>query len=158
VGSLVGKLCGVGLGVLLLSGCVAGDGADDRGPTAGAIELAVSETCVADSAPQCVAVNGEHVMVDAAGFSRAEVESVAVADDQQGNAVEVTLSSDGATVLETATAEVAQAGDDARLVIKVGDEVLSAVAVAEALKSDHFLMALPSGTSAEEFIEKVERA
>jgi hypothetical protein len=158
VGSLVGKLCGVCLGVLILSGCSAGGGADGPTATAGAIEVAVSETCAADSTPECVAVNGEHVVVAAADFLRAEVEAVAVADDQQGNAVDVTLSSEGAAVLETSTAEVAQAGDDARLVIKVGSEVLSAVAVPETLKGEHFLLALPGKLSAEEFIEKVGRA
>ena len=76
----------------------------------------------------------------------------------RGNAVDVTLSSEGAAVLETSTAEVAQAGDDARLVIKVGSEMLSAVAVSETLKGEHFLLALPGKMSAEEFIEKVGRA
>lgn len=158
MGSRVGKVCGVGLVVLLLSGCAGGEGAEASGASAGAIELAVSETCAADSAPECVAVNGEHVIVPTASFSRAEVESVAVADDQAGNAVDVTLTSEGAAVLESTTAEVAHAGDDARLVIKAGDEVLSSVAVAETLKGKHFLMALPAELSTEEFIERVGRA
>lgn len=153
MGSPVGKVWCVAVGVLVLSGCAGEAGADGRTEPAGAIELAVSETCVPDSTPECVAVNGEHVVVPAAGYRRAEVASVAVADDQPGNAVDVTLSSEGAEVLESSTAEVAQAGDDARLVIKVGGEVLFAVAVAEPVTGDHFLLALPHEMSAEEFVE-----
>jgi hypothetical protein len=157
VKSLVGKVSGVGVAVLLLSGCASGAGAADPGATAGAIELAVSETCAADSAPECVDVNGEYVMVPGAGFSRAEVESVAAAGEEAGNAIDVTLTSEGAEVLESATTNAAQAGDDARLVIKVGGEVLSAVAVAEPLVGEHFLLALPPELSAEEFTERVGR-
>ncbi|MEI5583765.1 hypothetical protein V7S52_07815, partial [Agromyces sp. CCNWLW208] len=63
VRSLVGKVSGVGVAVLLLSGCAGGAGAADPGATAGAIEVAVSETCAADSASECVDVNGEYVVV-----------------------------------------------------------------------------------------------
>jgi hypothetical protein len=157
VSSLVGRVIGVAGALLLLSGCASGAGAADPGATAGAIELAVSETCAADSAPECVDVNGEYVMVPDAGFSRAGVESVAVADDQAGNAVDVTLTSEGAAVLESATTEAAQAGDNARLVIKVGGEVLSAVAVAEPLEGEHILLALPPELSADEFTDRVGR-
>lgn len=155
--SRVGRVCTVGLMVLILSGCAVEGGADRPAATAGAIEVAVSETCDAGSTPECVAVNGEHVVVAASDFLRADVEAVAVADDQPGNAVDVTLSNEGAAVLETSTSEVAMAGDDARLVIKVGGEVFSAVAVAETLRGDHFSMALPADMSAQEFIERVGR-
>lgn len=155
--SLVGNVSGIGVAVLLLSGCASEAGAADPGATAGAIELAVSETCAADSAPECVDVNGEYVIVPDAGFSRAGVESVAAAGDEAGNAVDVTLTSEGAAVLESATAEAAQAGDDARLVIKVGGEVFAAVAVAEPLEGEHFLLALPPKLSAEGFTERVGR-
>lgn len=157
VRSLVGKVSGVGVAVLLLSGCAGGAGAADPGATAGAIELAVSETCAADSTPECVDVNGEYVVVPDAGFSRAGVESVATAGEEAGNAVDVTLTSEGAELLESATTTAAQAGDDARLVIKVGGEMLSAVAVAEPLEGEHFLLALPPELSAEEFTERVGR-
>ncbi|WP_165391112.1 hypothetical protein [Agromyces ramosus] len=157
VSSVVGKVSGVGVALLFLSGCASGAGAVDPGATAGAIELAVSETCAADSAPECVDVNGEYVMVPDAGFSLAGVESIAVAGDEVGNAVDVTLTSEGAAVVESAAAEAAQAGDDSRLVIKVGGEVLSAVAVAEPLEGEHFLLALPPELSAEEFTERVGR-
>jgi hypothetical protein len=155
VGSLVGKVCCVAMGVLVLSGCAGEAGANGPTTAAGAIELAVSETCVPDSTPECVAVNGEHVVVPPADFSRAEVESVAGAADQQGNAVDITLSNEGAAVLETFTAEVAQAGDDARLVIKVGNEVLAAVAVAQPQRGDHVQVALPADMSPDEFIERL---
>ncbi len=160
MGSLADKLCGVGLGILVLvsSGCAADGGTDGPAATAGAIEVAASETCAAGSAPECVPVNGEHVLVAASDLRRAEVEAVTVADGQPGDAVDITLSSEGAAVLETLTSEVAKAGDDGRLVIMVGSEVLSAVAVAEALRDDHFVIALPAGTSAQEFIESVARA
>ncbi|RZS68697.1 hypothetical protein EV187_1132 [Agromyces ramosus] len=102
-------------------------------------------------------MNGEYVMVPDAGFSLAGVESIAVAGDEVGNAVDVTLTSEGAAVVESAAAEAAQAGDDSRLVIKVGGEVLSAVAVAEPLEGEHFLLALPPELSAEEFTERVGR-
>lgn len=157
MGSRVGKVCCVAMGVLVLSGCAGEAGADDS-TTTGALELAVSETCVPDSTPECVAVNGEHVVVPSADFVRAGVESVTVAADQPGNAVDVTFSSEGAAVLGTTTAEVAQAGDEARLVIKVGNEVVAAVAVAQPQNGAHVQMALPAELSPEEFIEKVGRA
>jgi hypothetical protein len=158
VGSRVGKVCCVAIGVLVLSGCAGEAGADGSTTPTGALELAVSETCVPDSARECVAVIGEHVLVSSADFVRAGVESVTVAADQPGNAVDVTFSSEGAAVLGNSTAEVAQAGDDARLVIKVGNEVIAAVAVAQPQNGDHVQMALPAEMSPDEFIERLGQA
>lgn len=157
MGSLVGKVCCIATAVLVLSGCAGDAGADGSTTTSGALELAVSEICVPDSTPECVAVNGEHVVVPSADLLRAEVESVAAAGDQPGSAVDITFSDEGAAVLETSTAEVAQAGDDARLIIKVGNEVLAAVAVAQPLKGDHVQVALPADMSPEDFIERLGR-
>jgi hypothetical protein len=94
VSSLSAKVSGLGVALLFLSGCASGAGAADPGATGGTLELVVSETCAAGSAPECVDVNGEYVRVPSAGFSRAGVESVAVATDQAGNAVDVTLTSE----------------------------------------------------------------
>jgi hypothetical protein len=104
-----------------------------------------------------VAINGEHVLVTDGAFQNVGVKAVA-AEDGQSDAVTLELTEDGAAVLTATTTEASEAGEDARLVIKVGDDVLSAVKVAEPLRDDHVTIGLPSDVAAEEFAEKIRRS
>jgi hypothetical protein len=105
------------------------------------IELAVAETCAEGSEPECTAVGGEWVILPST-FEQAAVEDAAVSDAPQRNAVDVTFSAEGASVLNALTDQAAQAGAEARLVFKVGDDLLAAVAVMEALEGDQVTIAL----------------
>lgn len=146
----------VGPVLLALTACSAAGGAGETSSTTGgAIELAVSETCAEVSDPQCVSVNGEGVVLPA-GFERAGVENVAVTEGEGRNAVDVTFNEDGATVVQTSTEQAARAGGTARLVVKVGDEVLAAVVVPEALEGDQVQIALSPDDSAQEVVDLIQ--
>ncbi len=152
------RLCSLGGLLLTLGACSAGGGPDTSEPSdpAGAIELAVSQTCTPDQDPRCVSVNGEHVVVAPSEFVRAGVEEAAVADHEEGNsAVDVIFDDDGAAVFQDSTAQVAQAGQAARLVTKVGDQVIAAVRVPEALDGDRVRVALPADARAEDVVDLI---
>jgi hypothetical protein len=156
VGSPVWKASSVGLLLLAMSGCAAEVAEDEKAPTTGGgIEMAVSQTCDSGSLPECISVNGEYVMVVPSDFVRAGVEDAVAVANGETSAVDVKFDSGGATVFQTSTAEAAQAGETARLVMKVGDTVLSAVAVPEALQSDSVLVALPPDASADELVDSI---
>lgn len=139
---------------LALSACSAPDGAGGTSAgTAGAIELAVSETCADSSDPQCVSVNGESVILPSA-FERAGVAAVEVADQ---NAVDVTFSGDGAGVFHSLTERASGGGKTARLLVKVGDEMLAAVLVMQAQQGDHVQIRLSADKSAQHVVDLVRR-
>ena len=143
------------LAVLVLSACSVVGGADDSPPvTGGTIELAVSETCTDVSDPQCVSVDGEHVVLPPA-FERAGVEDAAVAEGEGRNAVDVTFSEDGEAVFHALTKKAARAGGSARLVIKIGGEMRAAVAVMQALEGDHLQIVLAPDDSAREVVDLI---
>ena len=80
----------------------------------------------------------------------------AVAVDEGGqNAIALTLTSDGAAVLAELTEQVVATGLETRLVVKIGDDVLSAVRVVEALQTDVVVVALPTSESPNDVIELV---
>ncbi|MBZ2195771.1 hypothetical protein [Occultella gossypii] len=150
----------VGLLVLVVSACSAGGTGDGPTPTptGGAVELAVAQACTAGSGADCVPVNGEHVEVSAAEFSRAGVaEATAVPDAGEGDAVDLTFDPDGAAVLQELSAQAAGAGETARLVIRVGETLVSAAAVPEPLEeaAGNVRIALPDGTSAADVVEEI---
>lgn len=144
------------IAVFALSGCstAAGVGQKTSG-TAGTIELAVSETCVDGSDSQCVSINGESVLVPSA-FERADVAESSVAADGQ-NAVDVTFNQDGAMVFHTLTEKAATAGSSARLVMKIGGELKSAVRVMEAMEGDQVQIVLSADDSAMEISDLLQR-
>jgi hypothetical protein len=145
------------LAVLVLSGCAQG-GAGDSSATGGTIEVAVAQTCATGSSPDCVEINGEHVRVADGDFETVGLKSVSTADAQSGNAVELELTPDGAAVLTASSTAASKAGDDARLAIKVGDRLVSAVRVMEPSTDDHVTIALPSGVTVQEFTEQVRHS
>lgn len=160
MGSQVCRLSAVGLLILAMSGCSAGDGSGESGPPAGegGIEMAVSQTCTSGSAPECVSVNGEYVMIIEADFVHAGVETAEAVSDGTTDAVDVTFDEDGAKVFEALTAEAAESAGTARLVIKVGEEVLSAVTVVEPMQGDTAVIALPPGADPDELAEVIRGA
>lgn len=145
-----------GLLALGLGACSSGD-ADATG---GAVELAVSHTCLPDveADAECVPVRGEHV-VTTSDFQRAGIdEAWTVADDADGDTIHLTFDDDGTAVLESSSEEVARAGETARLLIRVDDDVLAAVRVPEPLTGGDVLLAVPGGSSAEDLLELIRGA
>lgn len=128
--------------LLALSACSAGGTGQAASVPEGALELAVSETCIEGSHPQCESINGESIMLPTS-FERAGVESATVVEEAtapEGGAqlaVDVTFDDDGASVFHTLTKQAAEAGAHARLILKVGDQIEAAVAVMQALEGDH---------------------
>ncbi|SKB02116.1 hypothetical protein SAMN06295879_3440 [Agreia bicolorata] len=146
-----------GLLIVALSACSTGEDAGE--PTAvtrgGSLDIAVSQTCTENSEPQCTLVNGEYVLVIPSDFTRAGVESGAVASSPQGDLVDVRFDADGAAVLQSASAAVASAGSDARLVLRADNQVFAALTVPEALEGDEVQIAPSSTVSAEQLVELI---
>ncbi|WP_428201298.1 hypothetical protein [Dietzia natronolimnaea] len=69
--------------------------------------------------------------------------------------INVTLDNDGATVARKMTNEASQAGDQTRLVMKVGDEIVSAVRVQGELRGDQMMVAIPPGAATEEILNSL---
>jgi hypothetical protein len=142
------------LAVLALSACSAAAGADEPSSgTGGLIEMAVAETCAEGPDSPCVLVNGENVFLPDA-FEEAGVEDASVAGDGQ-NAVDVTFTADGATVLHEFTEQAVEAGDQARLVLRIGGELQAAVVVMEVLKGDQLQIGLSPDESAQELVDLI---
>jgi len=141
--------------VVWLSGCSAADDSDQLSSnSSGMIALAVSETCAEGSSPECASVNDQHVVLPAS-FERAGVKDAVVAEAGGQNAVEVTFTDEGAAVFAALTEEAAQAGGDARLVIKIGDEIRATVMVVEPLSGDSVMIALSPDDSAQEVVDLI---
>ena len=152
-------IAGIAAGLVLLglSACSTGEGAGE--PTAvargGSLDIAVSQTCTENSDPQCTLVNGEYVLVIPSDFTRAGVESAAVASSNQSDLVDVRFDTDGAVVLQSASAAVAGAGSEARLVLRADDQVFAALTVPEALEGNEVQIAPSSTVSAEQLVELI---
>lgn len=135
---------------LALSGCSAAvESSQTSDASGGAIEFAVAETCSEGSDPQCVPVDGQYIKSPAA-FTPATVEIATVADVSAQNGVDVTFTDDGAAVLNSITVEAIQAGGKARLVMKVGDDMLAAVMVAAPLTGNSLTIVLSPDDNAQE--------
>lgn len=150
--SRIWKYSAVGLLLVATSGCTTGgttgDSPGERSTAEpGGIEMSVAQTCRSGSAPECVSVNGEYVMILESDFLRVGVETAEAVADDTTNAVDVTFDDAGADVFQELTAEAAASGGTARLVIRVGDEVLSAVTVVEPMHGDTAVIALPPDTN-----------
>ncbi|MEP7764385.1 hypothetical protein [Sanguibacter sp. 25GB23B1] len=140
---------------LAVGGCSAGvESGQTSEASGGTIELAVSETCAEGSDPQCVPIDGQYVMSPAA-FESATVDEAAVAKNEGQNAVDLTFTDDGAAVLKSLTEEAVQDGGDARLVLRIGDEIRSAVAVPEPVMGDAVTIPLSSADSAQEVVDMI---
>ena len=131
---------------LTLSGCSADD-------TGGTIEMALTETCVEGSGPQCVVVEGEAVR-EPAVFEQADVQS-AVRSQAQENAIEITFSPEGADVLADLTRKAVEAGTDSRVVLRVGGELVAAVVVMEPLEDAEVMISLGPDRDPEELLDRI---
>ena len=140
--------------LMTLSACAGTGGDDPTQISGGAIELAVSVTCTEE--PQCITVNGQNVLAPSE-FDRAEVDTASVAKKETQNAVDVRLTDDGKIVLQSLTEAASLAGSSARLVFKIGDEPVAAVAVPEALTGNQIQIVLAPGDSVEEILELIRR-
>jgi hypothetical protein len=119
----------------------------------GAIELAVSEACTEASEPQCTAVGGEWVVLPET-FEQAAVDAAVVSEGQQ-QAVELTFSDEGAAVVHALTDQAAEAGDQARLVLKIGDDLRAAVVVMEALNGNEVTISLSPDDDPQEMVDLI---
>lgn len=142
--------------LLALSACTAAGGSAEMPPnTPGAIEFAVTDTCAEAADSQCVSVNGESIVLPST-FHRAGVRDVAVAEGEGQNAVDVTFTNDGAALLRTLTGQAAT--ETARLVMKVGGEIVSAVAVMEPVEGDQLQISLSPDDSAQNIVDLIRGA
>jgi preprotein translocase subunit SecD len=149
------RLALAAMALLALSACSSSAGADEASSgTGGTIEMAVSDTCTAGSDSQCVSVNGESVLLPST-FEEADVKDSSVAESGQST-VDVTFTADGAKVWQELSEEAVGAGDSARLVIKVGDELQSAVRVMEAMKGDQVQIALGPDGNAQDLVDLIQ--
>ena len=123
-------------------------------PAGGMIELAVSETCVEGSDPQCAAVGGEHVVVPPA-FEQAAVEDAVVNDSRQQDAVDVTFTAEGAAVVHDLTSQAAQTGGESRLLFRIGDEIRATVVVMEPLDGDQVTIVLSLQQDPQEVVDLI---
>lgn len=140
--------------LLVLSACSTAGGNDETSPIArGAIEFALSEACAEASDSQCVSVNGERIVLPPI-FERAGVQAAAVAEGEGQNAVEVTFTDDGAAILHTLTERAV--GGTERLVMKIGDEIVAAVVVAEVLDGKQLQISLSPDDSAKEIVDLIQ--
>lgn len=138
---------------LTVCGCSAATDFDEPpAPAGGTIELAVSETCTAGSDPQCTPVGDEYVMRPVA-FEKATVEEAVVSEGPQQNAIDVTFTSEGAAVLSDLTDRASQSGSESRLLVKIGDEIVAAVVVKEALDGDEVTIGLAPEDDPQEVID-----
>ncbi|PFG29515.1 hypothetical protein [Paramicrobacterium agarici] len=115
----------------------------------------MSETCVEGSSPECISVNGTNVLLPSE-FDQAGVADATVVEDTEQSAVDVTFNEDGAVIFHSLSKEAARAGDEARLVIKIGDEVLTAVMVMQAMESDHVQLGLSPDDNAQEIVDLIQ--
>jgi len=145
------RLALVALLVVPLSACSAAGAAEPSSVSGGAIEVAVSEAC-ANVDAQCVLVNGQGVLAPTA-FERADVEDAAVGEDGGQNVVNVTFSEAGAAVFNRLTDEAVHAGDSARLVMRIGGELRSAVRVTAALTGDQVQIILSADDDAHDVVD-----
>ncbi|MGY4858522.1 SecDF P1 head subdomain-containing protein [Cryobacterium sp. AP23] len=143
------------LAVLALSACSGAAGVDEPSSgTGGQIEMTVAETCTEGSDSPCVLVNGQNVLLPDA-FEEAGVADSSVAGNGQ-NAVDVTFTADGAAVLHELTEQAVGAGDQARLVIRIGGELQAAVVVMETLKGDQLQIGLSPDENAQELVDMIK--
>src|SRR5690625_42584 len=122
----------------------------------GTIELAVSQTCTGGSESECMLVNDEPVTIDPSQFVSAGVEEAYVAyDGASSEVVHVKFDDQGTSSLQSISAQVAEVGEEGRLVVKVGEEVLSAIRVPAAISGSDVQIELHEDTTAVSVLELI---
>lgn len=152
--SRLSRLTLVSVVLFALSACSSPARTDEASlGTEGMIAMAVSETCTTGSDAKCVTVNGESVLLPVT-FQEAGVEDSRVAESAQ-SAVDVLFTENGAKILQALTKEATGASDSARLLIRIGDEILASVRVMDALEGDQIQIALSPDESAQEIVDLI---
>lgn len=119
------------------------------------IELAVSEVCPDPADPQCVSIKDENV-ISPTEFKTAKVETIAVSESEETGQVDLTFTQDGASVFQSMTKQAAGAGASARMVLKIGGQIHSAIPVAEAIEGDKLQIRLSSSQDAQELADLIQ--
>lgn len=149
------KVAVVIIASLGLAGCtVPSDSDTESSPAEGSIELAVTETCGESSDAQCIGI-GQESVIRPAEFDVAPVAEVEVSDDSQQNAVDITLTEEGSRVVTDLTGEASEQGDDTRLVMKVGGEIIAAVRVEETLVGEDLTISLAPDQDPQDIVELI---
>ena len=152
--SRTAKLTLAALALLALSACSSPAGCGEAATgSGGTIEMAVSSTCTTEADSQCEMVNGESVVLPST-FQQVGVQDSSVAEDQQ-SAVDVKFTSDGAKVWQELTEEAVDAGDSARLLIRIGDKLQTAVRVMDASTDDQVQIALSADVNAQDLVDLI---
>lgn len=139
-----------------LCGCaVAGDSETPAARRGGSIQMAVTQTCDAGSDPQCIPMGDEHLMRPS-DFEEAAVETAVARTDDTQNAVDVTFTDQGAEVLNDLTTQASDADDESRLLVKAGDEIVSAVSVMEPISGNQVTFGLSPEDEADAIVELIQ--
>ncbi|WP_104335979.1 hypothetical protein [Rathayibacter sp. AY1F6] len=142
--------------LLALAGCSAGS-SPSASPAAtpepvGGLGVAVSALCEAGSDPQCVPVGGQDVLVDPEDFTRAGV--AAVEADPSTGVVDVRFDEAGAALLRRGSQAAIDEGADARLLLRVGDRVESALSVMQPIEGDT-VQIVPAEGDAQGLVDRI---
>lgn len=111
----------------------------------------MSAACDEGTDTLCVLVGGQYLTSPSA-YRAAAVDDAAVVERDGQDAVDLTFTDAGADVLRSLAEEVAQAGDDARLVMRVGSQIRSAAEVLGPVDGNTLTIALPPDESAQEVV------
>ncbi|WP_307370348.1 hypothetical protein [Microbacterium sp. W4I4] len=134
---------------------MAGDSETPASQSGGSIQLAITQTCDAGSDPQCIPVGDEHLMRPS-DFEEAAVETAVARNDDEQNAVDVTFTDEGAKVLNDLTTQASDAGTESRLLMKAGDEIVSAVSVMEPISGDQVTLGLSPQDDPDAVVELIQ--
>ncbi|TFD35945.1 hypothetical protein E3T40_07240 [Cryobacterium sp. TMT1-19] len=85
------------------------------------------------------------------------MKDASIAEGEGSDAVEVTFTEDGAVVFNALTVKAVQAGDSARLIIKIGGEIQAAVVVMEAMEGDHVQISVSPEDNAQKIVDLIHK-
>jgi hypothetical protein len=120
----------------------------------GAVHLAASQTCTPGSVAECQAVGDEHVVVAPSEFTRVGVTTATPAADGSA-AVEVVFDAAGAAAFLEASRQAADKGESGRLVLRVDDQVISAVRVPSAVAVTQLHISLPDHLQPQDVVRQI---
>lgn len=153
--SRIARLLAVGFVASVLSGCsVANTNTAGSSSGGGNIQMAVSKTCVEGVDSSCVLINGQSV-TNPSVFQNAGIQSANIVQNDGQNAIHVTFTETGSGIIYALSEDVAQAGNTGRLILKVGDEMLGAIALPQALVSNDLQIALPVSKNPQEILSLI---
>ena len=145
----------VALTVLVLSACASvGPSSDASSPNRAVIELAISQTCVAGGAVQCISVNDEDI-VPPSSFEDADVQDADIVESNGQYSVHVTFTDAGGKVLNTVSAQAADAGNGTRMVLKARGWIIGAPVALAPLEGREVSIAVSPNDSAQDLLDAI---